>query len=128
MAHFDATLHTLSAVLFNVAVATVKWQLLTGGKWAGLALMLPRSAERRRHSDVSPSALKELSNKVSTGLTKDEEEITRKKSLCFPVSSATDTMLVIPPRSPELRRHSDVSAASLKELQKLQAGGKLCFR
>ena len=115
--------------MLNVAVATVNWQLLTGGKWAGLALMLPRTAERRRHSDVSPSALKELSSKVSsTALTKDEEEITRKKSLCFPVSSATDTMLVIPPRSPELRRHSDVSAASLKELQKLQAGGKLCFR
>ena len=117
--------------MLNVAVATVNWQLLTGGKWAGLALMLPRAAERRRHSDVSPSALKELSIKVTTtALTKDEEEITstRKKSLCFPVSSATDTMLVIPPRSPELRRHSDVSAASLKELQKLQAGGKLCFR
>lgn len=29
-----------------------------------------------------------------------------------------------PPRSPELRRHSDVSPASLKELEKLKGGGK----
>jgi hypothetical protein len=28
-----------------------------------------------------------------------------------------------PPRSPELRRHSDVSAATIKELEKLKGGG-----
>ncbi|KDR14477.1 Protein piccolo [Zootermopsis nevadensis] len=93
-----------------------------GGKWAGLALMLPRTCERRRHSDVSPSALKEFSSKVAT-LSKEEDEIAVRRSSCFPVSSATEPMLAPPPRSPELRRHSDVSAVSLKELQKLQAGG-----
>lgn len=30
---------------------------------------------------------------------------------------------LVPPRSPELRRHSDVSPASLKELEKLKGGG-----
>lgn len=30
---------------------------------------------------------------------------------------------LVPPRSPELRRHSDVSPASLKELEKLKSGG-----
>lgn len=31
---------------------------------------------------------------------------------------------LVPPRSPELRRHSDVSAATLKELEKLKGGTK----
>ena len=30
---------------------------------------------------------------------------------------------LVPPRSPELRRHSDVSPATLKELEKLKGGG-----
>lgn len=30
---------------------------------------------------------------------------------------------LVPPRSPELRRHSDVSPASLRELEKLKSGG-----
>lgn len=30
---------------------------------------------------------------------------------------------LVPPRSPELRRHSDVSPATIKELEKLKGGG-----
>jgi hypothetical protein len=36
----------------------------------------------------------------------------------------TNGSALAPPRSPELRRHSDVSPASLKELEKLKSGTK----
>ncbi|XP_026316971.1 regulating synaptic membrane exocytosis protein 1 [Hyposmocoma kahamanoa] len=39
------------------------------------------------------------------------------------LGSGSSSSALAPPRSPELRRHSDVSPASLKELEKLKGGG-----
>lgn len=39
------------------------------------------------------------------------------------LNAANHQLGLAPPRSPELRRHSDVSPASLKELEKLKGGG-----
>ncbi|XP_045450829.1 regulating synaptic membrane exocytosis protein 1 [Melitaea cinxia] len=39
------------------------------------------------------------------------------------LGSGSSSTALAPPRSPELRRHSDVSPASLKELEKLKGGG-----
>ncbi|XP_045766652.1 regulating synaptic membrane exocytosis protein 1 [Maniola jurtina] len=41
------------------------------------------------------------------------------------LGSGSSTTALAPPRSPELRRHSDVSPASLKELEKLKGGGSV---
>ncbi|CAG5025546.1 unnamed protein product [Parnassius apollo] len=50
------------------------------------------------------------------------EALQRRHSEARLGSGGTSTGLA-PPRSPELRRHSDVSPASLKELEKLKGGG-----
>ncbi|KAI5645462.1 PDZ domain (Also known as DHR or GLGF) domain-containing protein [Phthorimaea operculella] len=41
------------------------------------------------------------------------------------LGSGGSSTALAPPRSPELRRHSDVSPASLKELEKLKGGGSV---
>ncbi|VVC90893.1 unnamed protein product [Leptidea sinapis] len=50
------------------------------------------------------------------------EALQRRHSEARLGSGSSNTALA-PPRSPELRRHSDVSPASLKELEKLKGGG-----
>ncbi|XP_052741814.1 regulating synaptic membrane exocytosis protein 2 [Bicyclus anynana] len=52
------------------------------------------------------------------------EALQRRHSEARLGSGGSSTALA-PPRSPELRRHSDVSPASLKELEKLKGGGSV---